>query len=378
MGYLYVSKGMQEAKEVFSYSDVYSNIEEEKMDNIFIFILNNTMPALKVAYEGYKGVDIDDINGFITDEIASLPSRFLKNPLSFFKFSYSGFLEIDEDKLSASQAMGEGIPDIKSFSDVPEGDIYFSEEDEYTAEELENFDHLLNNEGSNEPVEEYAPNIPSPDKVELSKNSPQILIYHSHATESYMPNTASNYHTLIEKYNVVSVGSTMAKVLQDKYKYKVIHDKTYHDKDSYAYSYSNSLATIKKQTSKYSSIKVIIDIHRDAFPTENESVKAARKKDYTVTINGKKAARVMLVIGTKNPNYSELEKFAAYIKKKMDTLYPGLYLKTERANAKYNQYFSNYSILIEIGCMLNTIEEAHYSAELMGNVLGEVLNELQE
>jgi len=378
LGYLYVSKGMQEAKEVFSYSDVYSNIEEEKMDNIFIFILNNTMPALKVAYEGYKGVDIDDINGFITDEIASLPSRFLKNPLSFFKFSYSGFLEIDEDKLSASQAMGEGIPDIKSFSDVPEGDIYFSEEDEYTAEELENFDHLLNNEGSNEPVEEYAPNIPSPDKVELSKNSPQILIYHSHATESYMPNTASNYHTLIEKYNVVSVGSTMAKVLQDKYKYKVIHDKTYHDKDSYAYSYSNSLATIKKQTSKYSSIKVIIDIHRDAFPTENESVKAARKKDYTVTINGKKAARVMLVIGTKNPNYSELEKFAAYIKKKMDTLYPGLYLKTERANAKYNQYFSNYSILIEIGCMLNTIEEAHYSAELMGNVLGEVLNELQE
>ena len=115
LGYLYVSKGMQEAKEVFSYSDVYSNIEEEKMDNIFIFILNNTMPALKVAYEGYKGVDIDDINGFITDEIASLPSRFLKNPLSFFKFSYSGFLEIDEDKLSASQAMGEGIPDIKSF-----------------------------------------------------------------------------------------------------------------------------------------------------------------------------------------------------------------------------------------------------------------------
>lgn len=378
LGYLYIGKGVQEAKEVFSYSDAYASIEEEKMDNIFIFILNNTMPALKVAYEGYKGVDVDGINGFITDEIASLPSRFLKNPLNFFKFSYSGFLEIDEDKLSASQAMGEGIPDIKSFSDVPEGDIYFSEEDEYTAEELENFDHLLNNEGSNEPVEEYAPNIPSPDKVELSKNSPQILIYHSHATESYMPNTASNYHTLTEKYNVVSVGSTLAKVLQDKYKYKVIHDKTYHDKDSYAYSYSNSLATIKKHMSKYSSIKVIIDIHRDAFPAENERVKAARKSDYTVNINGKKAARVMLVIGNKNPNYSELEKFAAYIKKKMDTLYPGLYLKTERANAKYNQYFSNYSILIEIGCMLNTIEEAHYSAELMGNVLGEVLNELRE
>lgn len=62
----------------------------------------------------------------------------------------------------------------------------------------------------------------------------------------------------------------------------------------------------------------------------------------------------------------------------MDKLYPGLYLKTERANSKYNQYFSNYSMLIEIGCMLNTAEEANYSAELMGNVMGEVLMELQE
>jgi len=378
LSYLFLDKGMQDTKEVFSYSDIYENIEKEGMDNIFIFILNSTMPALKVAYEEYKGVEMSGIDEFITDEIASLPSKFLKNPLNFLKFSYSGFTEINEDELLASQAMGEGIPDIKSFSDVPEGDIYFSEEDEYTAEEAKKINDLVNNDRSGETVEEYAPNIPSPDKVKLSKNSPQILIYHSHATESYMPNTASNYHTLSEKYNVVSVGSTLSKVLQDRYKYKVIHDKTYHDKDSYAYSYSNSLVTIKKQTSKYPSIKVILDIHRDAFKAEDERVRAAKKNDYTVTINGKKAARIMLVIGNKNPNYSELEKFAAYIKKKMDTLYPGLYLRTERANAKYNQYFSNYSMLIEIGCMLNTIEEAHYSAELMGNVLGEVLNELQE
>ena len=78
LSYLFLDKGMQDTKEVFSYSDIYENIEKEGMDNIFIFILNSTMPALKVAYEEYKGVEMSGIDEFITDEIASLPSKFLK------------------------------------------------------------------------------------------------------------------------------------------------------------------------------------------------------------------------------------------------------------------------------------------------------------
>lgn len=374
---LSINKGMYETKEVLSSSEVYADFDEDSIDNIFVFIINNSIPTLKAAYEDYKGITITGIDDFFSDRLATLPEKFLKDPLNFLKLTYSGFMDIDEKELAASDAMRKELPDIKSFSDVPEGEIYFSEEDEYTSEEMKGNNDSINNGNSNS-TEEYDANIPSPDKVNLSKKDPQILIYHSHATESYMPNTASNYHTLTEKYNVVSVGSIMAKVLQDKYNYKVIHDKTYHDKDSYAYSYSNSLVTIKKQTSKYPSIKVILDIHRDAFTAKEESVRTAKKNDYTTTINGKKAAKIMLVIGKKNPNYGELEKFAAYIKKKMDKLYPGLYLRTDKPNTKYNQYFSNYSMLIEVGCMLNTIEEAQYSAELMGHVLGEVLKELQE
>jgi len=367
---------MYEAKEVLNSSEIYADLDENSTNNIFVFIINNSLPTLKAAYEDYKGVTVTGINGFFSDRLVTLPERFLKDPLNFLKLTYSGFMDIDENELATSETMGKDLPDIKSFSDVPEGEIYFSEEDEYTAEELREAGDSINNDSNS--TEEYDANLPSPNKVDLSNKDPQILIYHSHATESYMPNTASNYHTLTEKYNVVSVGNIMAKVLQEKYNFKVIHDKTYHDRDSYAYSYSNSLATIQKQKSKYPSIKVILDIHRDAFTAKEESVKAAKKNDYTTTINGKKAAKIMLVIGRKNPNFGELEKFAAYIKKKMDKLYPGLYLKTEKPNTKYNQYFSNYSMLIEVGCMLNTIEEAQYSAELMGHVLGEVLKELQE
>lgn len=377
--FLAVTRDMNRPEEAFNEQDAYTGIEKDYPGNFFIYILNNSMPALKAVYEEYRGINLAGVDDFFADNVASIPAKFLRDPANFLKLTYSGFADLNEEKLLAAGVMEEAIPEIKSFSEVPEGEIYFSEEDEYTAEEMqagEGIEVTPNENGVKQ--EEYDVNIQSPDKVELSDKAPQILIYHSHATESYMPNTSSNYHTLTEKYNVVSIGNTITKILQNKYKYKVIHDKTYHDKDSYAYSYSNSLVTIKKQTGKYPSIKVILDIHRDAFTAKEDSVRNTKKNDYTVTINGKKAAKVMLVIGKKNPNYPELEKFSAYIKKKMDKLYPGLYLRTDRANTKYNQYFSNYSTLIEIGCMLNTVEEANYSAELMANVIGEVLKELQE
>jgi stage II sporulation protein P len=63
----------------------------------------------------------------------------------------------------------------------------------------------------------------------------------------------------------------------------------------------------------------------------------------------------------------------------MDKLYPGLLMKIDvKSRGKYNQYFSNHSMLVEIGCMLNTTKEARYSAELFGNVLGEVIKDLEE
>lgn len=355
------------------------------IDYIFLNILNNSIPGMNISKGNFNENDIASLNDTFSDNLVSMPKKLIFNPITYMQLGFSGFTNIIEDEKYAIAMKEKDNPiyDIKSFSDVPEGAIYFSEEDEYKAEEkIEDFIEDTNaaSEGVKIQTEEgFLANLNPPNKIALSKKLPEILIYHSHATESFMPSTEGNYHTLNEKYNVVSVGKIIAKVLQDKYKYKVIHDKTYHDKNSYAYSYSNSLVTIKQQTAKNKSLKVILDIHRDAFTVKNDEHKKTKKNDYTVTINGKKAARVMLVIGGANPNYKELEKFVAYVKKKMDKLYPGLYLRTDKKSKyKFNQYFSNYSTLIEIGCMLNTADEAAYSAELMANVIGEVLKDLQE
>lgn len=370
-----------EAIEVFGYDMGKRLILEEYSRNVYIQLINSVITSAKAGYEYDYGYKMPGIFASIMSNMTDGLHMDAGNPITYLNFAYAAFSQYDPAFIASmnkdSSNQGGVLPSIKEFDEAPEGALYFTEEDEFNAEGL--FSKPLTPKG--QAGQMYEDNVEKPGKIEIVDKSPQILIYHSHATESYMPNTAGNYHTLTEKYNVVSVGGILAKNLQDKYKYKVLHDKTYHDKESYAYSYSNSLEMIKKYLNKYNSIKVILDIHRDAFNTEKltEAQKKVKKDEYTAIINGKKAARIMLVIGGGNPNYKELEKFAVYIKKKMDKLYPGLFMKITVHNTyKYNQYFSNHSMLVEVGCMLNTSEEAAYSAQLLSRVLDEVIKDLKE
>lgn len=71
----------------------------------------------------------------------------------------------------------------------------------------------------------------------------------------------------------------------------VIHDTTIHDYPSYNGSYDRSAETVKKILKEYPSIKVVLDIHRDAIGT-NDSIMQP-----VVEVNGKDAAPVMIISG---------------------------------------------------------------------------------
>lgn len=354
----------------FNYEENRTIDGEKVSKNIYINIINRVIPLAGMLYEQSYGYSMPSMASAAFSYGTEGMALDFRNPMTFINIAFPAFGQYSSEIASVS-SIGGAPPDVKSFEDAPEGAIYFSEEDEFKAEEEGN---ALPEEL--EPIEEEP--IEDPALIELSKKNPQILIYHTHAMESYMPNTASNYHITNEKYNVVGVGTNLAKVLQKNYKLGVIHDKTYHDKESYAFSYVNSLKTIKKQMEEHKSLKVLIDVHRDAFTVRNEDQGKISKAAYTAKINGKDAAKIMIIVGTQNPNYKELEKFAVYIKKKMDKLYPGLCVGIKRPDKKYNLYNSNYAVLLEFGCMLNTNEEAKYSSELMGEVLGQVVTELQK
>lgn len=370
-----------DAVEVFNY-DIEKRLKlEEYSNNLYIQLLNTVLTNAKVIYEEEYGCPMPGFVEFAASSVTDGLHTNAGNPITYLNFTFTAFSQYDPSLFTDAAVVGNAAaPNITDFENAPEGAIFFSEEDEYKAEESINGQTTITSGGvtTSQIAEET---VAMPGKIALDSKSPQILVFHSHSTESYMPHTAGNYHTQNDKYNVVAVGSTLTKELQDKYNYKVLHDKTKHDKESYAYSYVNSLQTIKNSINKYKSLKVILDLHRDAFDTEKATFaeKTAKKAEYTTSINGKRAARIMLVIAKENPNYAELEKFAVYIKKKMDKLYPGLFYKIDIKNrGKYNLYFSNHSMLVEVGCMLNTVEEAQYSAELLARVIGEVINDLKE
>ncbi len=220
-------------------------------------------------------------------------------------------------------------------------------------------------------------------KLSLSTDlglAPQVLIYHTHATEGFEPvdrgyfDLSSTWRSTDNTENMTTVGDVMETVLKQK-GIGVIHNKTLHDDPSYNGSYERSAVTVKEILAQNPDIKIALDLHRDAIePSETEIIKP------TAVINGKKAAQIMIIAGCDNgkfnmPNYPENLRFAAALADKMEEMYPGLCRAVLFDYRKYNMNLSPGLLLIEIGATGNTLEEAKYSAELLANALYALLAE---
>lgn len=184
-------------------------------------------------------------------------------------------------------------------------------------------------------------------KINLStnikfKNKKDIIIYHTHTCESYTmtkKNTykaTGNYRTTDKNYSVVKVGDVLTNYLK-KNKFKVIHNKTYHDYPKYNGSYNRSYETLSK-IMKTSNASLVIDLHRDA-------VASSSKYAPTVEINGKKVSQLMFVMGTdggslSHKNWKKNLRFAIKIQEKANKMYPGLFRPIIVRNSRYNQHMA--------------------------------------
>ncbi len=211
------------------------------------------------------------------------------------------------------------------------------------------------------------PDDPVPENIDHSK--PVVIIYHTHATESYQPVTEGNFHTLNESGTVREVGNVLAKELENK-GIQVIHNKTIHDSPSYNQSYTRSLDTIQNLIGRDDSKKIIVDLHRDAAGYSGNKAK-------TVTINKNTLAGYAMVIGTGNPNYDALKTFANHINKTAAEMYPGFEGKIIEKQYKFNQYVSDYHILLEVGNNENTIEQAKLTGKYFADVLAEAIKSIE-
>ncbi len=218
--------------------------------------------------------------------------------------------------------------------------------------------------------------------VKFSKNdSPQILIVHTHTSESYL-NESRDYYTNQDvtrttntEQNVVAVGNAVAEKL-NKAGFKTLHDTTVHD-TAYTGSYSRSAATIQKYLSEHKSIKLVIDIHRDSIADGDNKIAPVTE------INGEKAAQVMLVMGCGEmlsgfDNWKSNLNFAAHFQQTMEVMYPSLARSMTFLNSKYNQNLHTASILLEVGTDANSITEALTGANFACDALIAYLNTIKE
>ncbi len=212
--------------------------------------------------------------------------------------------------------------------------------------------------------------------------SPQVLIMHTHTTESFEPyereayDANFNYRTTDNSKNVVMVGDRIAEQLELA-GIGVIHDITVHDYPSYTGSYERSAETVKNILVQYPSIKIVLDIHRDAIGGDGVI------KQPVAEINGRKAAQIMIISGcddgTMNmPDYLKNFRFACLLQQQMESDYPSLTRPILFDYRKYNQDLTTGSILIEVGSHGNTLEQVSCSGELIGKALADALEKLEE
>ena len=232
------------------------------------------------------------------------------------------------------------------------------------------------------PEEVYNPDIRSlleqdSDLVISDKSKPSVLVYHSHTTEAYALLDSGYYissdaRSKKPSRNVVRVGDELVAALESA-GYSVIHDTEIHDTD-YNSSYEDSRKTVEKYLEEYPSIEITIDLHRDDITYDNKT-----KVKPTAVVNGKKAARMMLIAGCEYglvKNYPDWEynlRFDLRVQQEVNALYPGLMRPILFSQRKYNMYETHTSFLLEVGTDANTLDEACYSARLFGTALAQMM-----
>ncbi len=211
-------------------------------------------------------------------------------------------------------------------------------------------------------------------------SKPTVLVYHSHTTESYTLLDVGYYTDSTDlrsednSRNVVRVGDEICKYLELQ-GIGVVHDTEIHD-TNYSAAYDNSRQTVEEYLEEYPTIEITIDLHRDDITYDDDT-----KVKPTAVINGKKAARMMLIAGCQYgrvenfPDWEDNLRFDLATQKAVCDMYDGLMRPILFSERKYNMFETHNSFLLEIGTDGNTLDEACYSARLFASAFGKMILE---
>lgn len=187
-------------------------------------------------------------------------------------------------------------------------------------------------------------------KPTFEKDQPAVLIYHTHVEENYLDSEDN-------QSGVIYVGEEMKSVFEEA-GLKTIHlTEDFTRGGSFNTSYTRSLCGAETVLKKYSSIRIVLDIHRDSI---NDGDGACCP---LTTIGGEAYAQVMIICGTdakglSHPYWKDNLCYALALAKNIEGTYPSLCRPINLNANRYNTHITPYTLLMEIGSEQNTTAEA--------------------
>ena len=210
--------------------------------------------------------------------------------------------------------------------------------------------------------------------TKLTHEGPEVLIVHTHTTECFDGDAMSgeSERTTNPDLNMCAVGDVIAETLE-AHGIETVHDTSIHDYPTYQSAYTRTLETINKNMEQYPSIKVVLDVHRDAYIYNDGS-----KLRVAAEINGAETAQVMLVIGTDSmglyhPHWRDNLTLAAKIQNAAEIMYPGLMRPINLRRERFNMHVTRGSLLLEIGSNGNSLAEAKTAGAYIADAIAAAL-----
>ena len=209
---------------------------------------------------------------------------------------------------------------------------------------------------------------------DLTVDEPSVLIIHTHGTEAYTQTpdapyyASSDYRTSDDRYNVISIGDELTRLLEEA-GLTVIHDRTAYDLTDYESAYSQARAAAQAYLKQYPSIKMVLDLHRDAAQNTDGSQWAS-----CATVNGERSAQLMFVVGTdamgdRHPNWMTNLSIAGKLNVLMEKSAPGICRSIDLRGKRYNHDLAMGAMIVEVGSAGNTHSEAMRAIPVLADAI---------
>lgn len=322
----------------------------------FLFNAGKIIPAGSSPLVFLEGLGLDyltffyqSLPGMRPEQEDAAPSPENSAGLKKHFQSYPHLVLINE--IAGFQAAGtSGVyapSDIEKFDDKNQikSEQYYSDDPSLQKEERLSF------------LVDRNPQTPGERPLVLNNDKPLVLIYHTHASESFIPVSGKAYSDDLKK-TIVNLGDYLKNLLENSYGIPVLHHREVFDKVREG-AYERARPIIEQIIKQNPQIEVVIDLHRDG----------VSRGITTGNIGGLQTGRVLFVVGTRHSSWAENLRFNLFMQTVLDDKYPGLSRGIRRYACVYNQDLHPRSLLVEIGGHENTTEEVRRAIPLLAEAV---------